>query len=679
MKTTHCFAVAHRSSSRGTPPWTRVRALLLAGAMALTVSPTPAATWYVSPTGDDAATGTADAPLRSLPVAVEKARAPREGEREPATILLADGRHELAQTLKLGTADQGLVLAAIPGQHPVISGGVRLTGWTEEPAQSGRWSVKLPEVLAGRWYFQQLFADGKRLQRARTPNEGFFRTRASLGTGTPIALPFRAGDVKPEWAGYPDARLVMLMKWTDLHVPIRAVDTAANVAQLPGGPRADWMSESDARYWVENVPDALDEPGEWYLDRPTGVLTLLAPAGLNPNRAHVVAPRLVTLLEVSGDRDASRAVRGVTFRGLTFAETDYAMPAEGMISPQAAVPVPGSIQVSFATDGAFEGCRLENLGGYALELGRGAQRWRIQGNAIGGAGAGGLRVGVPDDRSPTDFTACGQHEILDNRLTHLGRIFAPAVGVLIFQSGNNRIAHNEIGDLYYTAVSVGWNWGYQETPCRGNVIEFNHLHHIGQGRLSDMGGVYTLGIQPGSTVRNNLIHDVTSYDYGGWGLYPDEGSTGIVWENNVVYRCKSAGFHQHYGRENIVRNNILAQNTENQMMRTRNEDHLSFYFTNNIVFFGTGKLLGSSWNNDRFVVERNLYFDTRLGADAAKLNFSGATWEQWRARGHDTNSVVADPLFVDPAKDDFRLQPGSPALRLGFRPIDLRTVGPRLP
>ncbi len=100
-------------------------------------------------------------------------------------------------------------------------------------------------------------------------------------------------------------------------------------------------------------------------------------------------------------------------------------------------------------------------------------------------------------------------------------------------------------DLYYTAISVGWTWGYQKSPCCGNLIEFNHLHDIGQGMLSDMGGIYTLGIQEGTVLRNNVIHDINSYSYGGWGIYPDEGSaTGIArWRTTSFYRTKSAGFH----------------------------------------------------------------------------------------------------------------------------------------
>jgi parallel beta-helix repeat protein len=592
-------------------------------------------------------------------------------------LVLGDGRYELGDTLDLGPDDSGLEIRAGEGATPVLSGGRRLTGWVQDPANAEMWRVTLPEVREGRWYFQQLFVNGVRAQRARTPNTNFFRARGPLGGGPVLSLPFRAGDLKPQWADLPDVRLVMLQKWTDLHLPIRTIHADQNTAEFPGGPRPDWMTEPDARYWVETVPDALDIPGEWYLDRRTGVLSLLAEAGTDPNKASVVAPRLTVLVRVRGDEGERRPVTHLTFRGLTLAETDYDMPAQGMISPQAAVRVPGAFRVEFATDGVVEDCLLENLGGYAMDLGRGAQRWRIQGNEIRSGGAGGIRLGETGERKPDDFTACRAHDISDNHLHALGRVFAPAVGVIVFQSGDNQITHNHIHDLFYTAISVGWNWGYQETPCRGNIIEYNHLHDIGQGRLSDMGGVYTLGIQPGTRVRNNVIHDVVSYDYGGWGLYTDEGSTGILLESNVVYRCKSAGFHQHYGRENTVRNNIFAFNRENQWMRSREEEHISFFLTNNVVCYDSGNLLGSTWKNDRFVIERNLYFDTRIGADPNRMNFAGVTWDQWRVRGHDTNSVVADPLFIDAAKDDYRLQPGSPAWKLGFQAIDVSTVGPR--
>ncbi len=640
---------------------------------ALWVVHSRAATIEVAPAGNDSAAGTPAAPVRSLRVALDRARATKD----VTTIVVRDGRYEQDAALEISADDSRITIQAAPGARPVVSGGRRITGWKKDAAKPDLWHVSLPEVAAGGWYFHQLFVDGERVQRARTPDEGFFRTADRLGTNSPIALTFKPGDIRAEWASLPDARLVMLMKWTDLQLPIRSVDTTRNVAMLPGGPRDYWMDEKDARYWVENVPDALNAPGEWYLDRKTGELSFVAPAGVDPNKSQVVAPRIVTLLRISGSEKTRQAVSGVTLRGLTFAETDYDVPVDGVVSPQAAVPVRGAIRVEYAVDCTLVNCTLENLGGYALDLGRGAQRWHVSHCEIRGAGGGGIRIGEPGDRKPDEFTACRDHEILDSHLHRLGRIFAPACGIIVFQSGGNKILHNEINDLYYTAISVGWNWGYEETPCRGNVIAFNHLHDIGQGRLSDMGGIYTLGIQQGTILRNNLIHDVVSYDYGGWGLYPDEGSTGILLEDNVVYHCKSSGFHQHYGRENIVRNNIFAFNRENQLMRTRDEAHVSFYFTNNIVSFDSGNLLGSSWKNDRYVIDGNLYFDTRAGTDATKMKFADGTWAQWQARGHDKTSVIADPLFRNAAKRDFTLSPESPALKMGFRPIDLSTVGPR--
>jgi len=170
---------------------------------------------------------------------------------------------------------------------------------------------------------------------------------------------------------------------------------------------------------------------------------------------------------------------------------------------------------------------------------------------------------------------------------------------------------------------------------------------------------------------------VNAFTYGGWGLYTDEGSSDIVLENNVVYRTKSAGFHQHYGRDNVVRNNIFAFGKEHQLMRSREEEHNSFTFERNLVYFDSGDLLGSTWSNNRFKMDSNLYFDARSAASPDSLRFKDATLAQWRASGHDLNSVVADPRFRAPERFDFRLKRGSPAFKLGFQPIDLSTVGVR--
>jgi hypothetical protein len=184
--------------------------------------------------------------------------------------------------------------------------------------------------------------------------------------------------------------------------------------------------------------------------------------------------------------------------------------------------------------------------------------------------------------------------------------------------------------------------------------------------LSDMGGIYTLGPSPGTIIRNNLFHDIRAYNYGGWGIYNDEGSTGILVENNIVYNTTHGGYHQHYGKENIIRNNIFAFGKAAQVVRSREEDHLSFTFEHNLVYFSEGPLLGTTWSNGHFKLDNNCYYRT----DGKPIDFAGSTFEQWQAKGQDAHSIVADPLFESASGGDFTLKPGSPAFRIGFKPID---------
>jgi hypothetical protein len=648
-------------------------------------------TLYVAPNGHDlwsgrwpipAAAGR-DGPLASLPAAINTARAARTGAlpADHITILLRGGTYSLGEPIVLkpedsgSSAEQPFTIGAYRSEKALLSGGRPITGWKTVDGKPGLWRAEVPEVREGRWYFRQLFVNAQRAQRARTPNTGYFQADGDYLADNPVKFKYRDGDIKKEWVGS-GAELISLHKWIDLRQFIRELDEANHVVTL-SGTISPHVKEPNSRYYIENAPDALDAPGEWYLDRKTGVVTYWARPGEDLNRAEVIAPFLNSeLLRFEGDFASKKPVRQVVLRGLTFAHTDWTLPEDGYLDTQAAVHVRGDVLAEGAVDCVIENCAFAHLGGYALELGKGCQRWQIVANEIYDIGAGGIRLGETAKRQDP-FERNSDHVVTDNNLHELGRVFAPAVGMIVFQSGQNRIAHNHIHDLYYTAISVGWNWGYQETPCRENAIEFNHLHDIGQGVLSDMGAVYTLGIQKGTVVRNNLIHDVNSHSYGGWGLYTDEGSSDIVMENNVVYRCQSATFHQHYGRDNVLRNNILAFGKEHQLMRSREEEHISFVFTNNIVYFDSGDLLGSYWSNNNFRMDSNLYWDARPGASPASLKLKDATFADWQKRGHDLHSIIADPLFVAPGKFDFRLQRDSPALRLGFKPIDVNAAGVR--
>jgi parallel beta-helix repeat protein len=346
--------------------------------------------------------------------------------------------------------------------------------------------------------------------------------------------------------------------------------------------------------------------------------------------------------------------------------------------PQAAARVPAAVVLSGARHIVFEGCTFAHLGGYAVALKRGCRHNRISGCEMTDLGAGGVKIGETLLREAVAEQTFG-NEVTDCHIHNAGRIFHSAVGIWVGQSYKNRLANNHIHDLYYSGISVGWTWLYGKTLARGNVVEYNHVHHLGKLSsgdgpiLSDMGGVYTVGVQPGTVIRNNFFHDIAGFRYGGWGIYLDEGSSQMLVENNLVTRTTHGGFHQHYGRENVVRNNIFAFGRLQQIFRSPTEPHLSFTFERNIVYWAEGRLTGSGWGNPRVVFDHNLYWkagggEVRLGDD---LSF-----EEWQARGLDPHSRIADPLFVDPKHGDFRLKPGSPAAKIGLESWDMSAVGP---
>ena len=695
--------------------------------------------FHLSPRGRDSAPGSAIRPWATLAGARDNLRRLRAAGKVtgPATVRVQAGQYEQADTVQFNHTDSHTRYAAAPRASPVFDGGERLTGW-KVGSRNGRteWTLELPDVVAGRRFFRSLFVNGRRAPRARLPKfspdavggKNVFRVgemlepeKTDLFAGRDTFKP-RPGDVSPAWTSLPDAEFVLLHYWIEERLPKPALN-----------PRTGWVSfarrsafclyeayvnasggRNLARYYIDNLFEALTEPGEWYLSRETGRLYYLPRPGETPANTEIRAPRLHTFVRAlgsvfgeSGDRldvHGTLHVRGLEFSGLTFRHADWYsplaephMPSHSIIegldlpiggSPQAAIAVAGSIVFRGARDCMVQDCTVEHAGLYGLEFGPGCRECSATGNHLYDLGAGGIRAGGAD-LDGFGERRTGNLRLTDNHIHHIGRIFHQGIGVLLGNAADCVVAHNHIHDTCYTGISVGWTWGFRDTITCNNRIENNLIHHIGAGVLSDMGGIYMLSIQPGTVLRGNHLHHIWSHDYGGWGVYLDEGSSYILVEHNLVHDTKDAPFNIHYGHENIVRSNIFARGQHALCSVSRIEPgHLSASFFNNI-------LLGPSQSLYKGGYKGNIASGA-LSANANCIWFPGGrlapslnpethlkecnphkiSFAAWQRAGHDQLSVVADPKLTEDKKT-WHVAKKSPALKLGFVPYDWSKSGVR--
>ena len=551
-------------------------------------------TWYyVSTQGNDSWSGTkpaytgTDGPFRTLTRAQSAVRAKvAAGLTGDVVVFIRGGRYEISAPLQFTSLDTGtsgfsVAWAAYQGETPIISGGKKLTGaWVSQG--NNVWTMTIPEVASGQWWFRQLTSGGVRQTRARFPNAGqpnmsillsnYDANNPSVGpTHVYLNQDFNSSGYDLSQQGM---ELVVFNLWAIDRAKVYANDVHTVSTSSPLGCQNHSLLGGDMLgkdCYLENCVYYVDQPGEWHLSPKTGLLTYKAPSGQNPNAIEWIAPTISQLIAVQGT--SAQPVRNLQFIGLQLRDTAWEIPQgagyneiqAGMYANSINLPWnanPVGIRLTQARNCRFEKCGISHFGAGAIGLGEGCQNNTIIGCDIGDIGGNGVMIGYPTQPfnnwtnyySSTSNAPVG-NTVMDNRIHDCGVVQIGAVGVFIAFAQQTRLSHNLIDHINYSGVSCGFAWDSNPTNMSSTQIDYNYIYDVMMG-LHDGGGVYTLGSQPNTSVHHNVVRDsVSSLSHG---LYADQGSRYIVFENNQVFRCGGTPFMINWGLDLTFHNNIFA-------------------------------------------------------------------------------------------------------------------------
>ena len=564
----------------------------------LTASALAAELW-VSPNGSDANTGTKDKPLASLTMALRKARELRRLH-DPTSangihIYLNGGIYPLQEPVLIRPEDSGTPtsptsIEAAPNETPILSGGVSVTGWQRlksplaglpKEAAGKVWVADAPSVGGNVLPFRQLWVNGQKAVRAKdTPYPLMNRILSWNKADQSCWIPVPAFGDLSKAAGL---EMVIHQWWAIANLRIKTIDVKGDSARLTfRQPEsriqsehpwpAPWISSEtgNSAFYLTNAIQFLNQPGEWFLDTKAGKIYYIPRPNENLATAQVMAPVLETLLRMVGTIDSP--VSNVVVKGIAFQHTGWLRPSlQGHVPHQTGMymldayklKIPGTadkktlenqawvgrpaaaVEVSFANHTAFEGCRFEHLASTGIDYHKGVQDNVIRGNLFKDIGGNGILVGVFADESteihlpynPSDEReVCSNMLIANNLVTDATNEDWGCVGIGAGYVRGIRIEHNEISEVSYMGISMGWGWTPTINAMRNNQITANKIHHYGK-HLYDVAAIYTLSAQPGSVIAGNNIDSIYKAPYAHipthwFYLYTDEGSSYFTVKDN---------------------------------------------------------------------------------------------------------------------------------------------------
>lgn len=525
-----------------------------------------------------------DITVKPGPYAIEKAlQQAREDRRlngaEDVCIRLQAGTYRLNQTITVRPEDSGIRIVA--DGNAVVSGGVKITGWKK---QGRMYVADVPEFNGRPLEFRQLWVNGRKADRARdvADFEKMYRIRNIDKKNEILYVP--AAAVK-KILGERHAEMVIHEMWCVANLRIKGIkvqgDSAAVTFHQPEShihfmhPWPSPMVTKDGHnsaFYLTNAKSLLDTPGEWYLDAKEQKVYYIPRKGEDMAKADVEAPAVETLMKIEGTPDAP--VKGITIEGVTFSYATWMRPSisghaplqAGMFMTEAYKVRPkiirpngdhkldnqgwvgrpaAAVSVRCAEDINFKGCTIEHCASTGIDFFEYTKGGSINRSTIRDVGGNGILAGSfgPEAHeahlpyNPTDSRIiCTGLTIENNLITDVTNEDWGCVGIGAGYVRGIRILHNEISEVSYSGISMGWGWNQQPCAMADNRVKGNLIHHYAK-HMYDTAGIYTLGAQPHSFVEENVVRDIYSpgyaHDPNHWFyLYTDEGSSCIMVRNN---------------------------------------------------------------------------------------------------------------------------------------------------
>jgi hypothetical protein len=516
------------------------------------------AAFYAAPNGGGSECS--EASPCSLEGARDKVRTVNANMTGDIVVYLRGGTYQLAQTFALASQDSGsngysVIYQAYPGETPILSGGQQVTGWSLHDSGKNIYRAYVGTSVDTR----QLYVNGVRAIRAR----GYFEPANYFVH--PTTSGWSDGDpAMASWGNISDIEIVDTWEWAMYRCPVASISGSTVTMQTPCWTNQDTAGNMPYQIltgaperimWVENAYELLDTEGEWYLNRSDGYVYYKPLAGEDMSTATVVMPVLETL--VNGAGTFTNPVHHIQFKGLTFAYATWLEPNTGVgyIDYQAGVHMhkppprrdwwsccavdPGALTFTAGRNLVFEGNVFTHIGSAGLHFCNGSQNNLVLGNRFEDISSNGITIGQHNDEAVTDPNQMNAYNtVRNNFVANVVVEYWGGVGIMAAFTRGTVIDHNEVRDLPYTGISLGWGWG-ATSYARDNLITNNYIHHVQWANylhpaLRDGACIYTLSNEPADTT-SAVSGNYVAYN-GRWqgGLYPDDGTKNTDWTNNVV-------------------------------------------------------------------------------------------------------------------------------------------------